>query len=224
MRRNAPSQSASTPRPDHALRIPVRATPVRLMQRSMSVWGIAHDVSVVAGHAIQGVRAGESKLAFHKLAEGLAPSIEVHSIAFNDDAELPISCTADGVGAPPPLSWHGTPEAAKSVVVICEDPDAPALEPFLALAGVRHPRRCSGIGRAVATRLSARPETGRDQAGFAPAAPPAGRTVYISYHFQVFALNTGGSSWPQASNADELHRYDEGPRAGLGRASRNVSA
>jgi len=150
--------------------------------------GIAHDVSAAAGHAIQGVRAGDGKLAFHKLAEGLAPSIQVHSIAFGDGSELPISCTADGVGAPPPLSWHGLPPAAESIVVICEDPDAPALEPFL------HWLVYGMTG--VVQELDAQSQhdyrlgkNSRDEASFTPAAPPAGHGVH-HYHFQVFALDT----------------------------------
>lgn len=150
--------------------------------------GIAHEVSVAAGHAIQGVRAGAGKLASHKLADGLAPSIQVHSIAFDDGMDLPISCTADGVGAPPALSWRGTPEAAKSLVVICEDPDAPALDPFLHWLVYDMP--------GVAEDLDAQSQhsyrlgkNGRDQAAFAPAAPPAGHGVH-HYHFQVFALDT----------------------------------
>ena len=149
--------------------------------------GIAHDVSVAAGHAIQGVRAGAGKLAFHKLAEGLAPSIEVHSIAFNDGTSLPISCTADGVGAPPPLSWHGTPESAESVVVICEDPDAPALEPFLHWLVYGMPGVTQDVD-AQSQHIYRLGKNSRDQVGFTPAAPPAGHGVH-NYHFQVFALD-----------------------------------
>jgi len=162
-------------------------TPVWIMQIEFCM-GIAHEVSVAAGHAIQGVRAGAGKLASHKLADGLAPSIEVHSIAFNDGADLPISCTADGVGAPPPLSWRSVPEAAKSIVVICEDPDAPALEPFLHWLVYGVPATAEGLDAQSqhAYRLG---KNGRDQDGFTPAAPPAGHGVH-HYHFQVFALNT----------------------------------
>jgi Raf kinase inhibitor-like YbhB/YbcL family protein len=150
--------------------------------------GIAHEVSVVAGHAIQGVRAGAGKLAFHKLAEGLAPSIEVHSIAFGDDADLPISATADGVGAPPPLSWRGVPEAAQSIVVICEDPDAPALEPFLHWLVYGMPGGAEELD-AQSQHSCRLGKNDRDQVGFTPAAPPAGHGVH-HYHFQVFALDT----------------------------------
>jgi hypothetical protein len=150
--------------------------------------GIAHEVSVAAGHAIQGVRAGADKLAHHKVADGLAPGIEVHSIAFDDGGALPISSTADGVGAPPPLSWHGTPSATQGIVLICEDPDAPALEPFLhwlvyGMSGVTEELDAQSQHD---FRLG---KNGRDQAGFTPAAPPAGHGVH-HYHFQVFALDT----------------------------------
>jgi Raf kinase inhibitor-like YbhB/YbcL family protein len=154
----------------------------------LNAMGIAHEVSVAAGHAIQGVRAGAGKLASHRLADGLAPSIEVHSIAFNDDTDLPISCTADGVGAPPPLAWHGAPEAAKSMVVICEDPDAPALEPFLHWLVYGMPGVAQELD-AQSQHIYRLGKNSRDQVGFTPAAPPAGHGVH-HYHFQVFALDT----------------------------------
>src|ERR1700694_3690902 len=93
--------------------------------------GIAHEVSVAAGHAIHRFRAGVAKLAAHRLAEGMPATIKVRSVAFDADAPLPISCTVDGVGAAPPLSFDGVPDSAESLVVLCEDPDAPLLEPFL---------------------------------------------------------------------------------------------
>jgi Raf kinase inhibitor-like YbhB/YbcL family protein len=149
--------------------------------------GIAHEVSVAAGHALQSVRAGAGKLASHLLADGLAPAIEVHSIAFEPNSALPISCTADGVGAPPALSWHGVPENAQSQVVICEDPDAPALEPFLHWLVYGLPGEVEELD-AQSQHGYPMGKNGRDEQAFAPAAPPAGHGLH-HYHFQVFALD-----------------------------------
>ena len=149
---------------------------------------IVHEVSVAAGHAIQGIRAGAEKLASHKLCEGLAPGIEVHSVAFEPNAVLPISCTADGVGAPPAVAWQGAPESTKSFAVICEDPDAPLLEPFVHWLVYGIPGSANEVD--AQTQHDFRiGENSRSEVGFTPAAPPAGHGVH-KYHFQVFALDT----------------------------------
>ena len=149
--------------------------------------GIAHEVSVAAGHVMQGVRAGAGKLASHQLAEGVAPTIDVQSIAFEADAGLPISCTADGVGAPPPLRWENVPEFTQSLVLVCEDPDAPAIEPFLHWLVYGMPSEVDGVD-AQSQHDWPMAENGHGSAAFTPAAPPAGHGIH-HYHFQVFALD-----------------------------------
>jgi Raf kinase inhibitor-like YbhB/YbcL family protein len=149
--------------------------------------GIVHEVSVVAGHAIHGIRAGVEKLASHKLAASLLPAIEVRSVAFEPDTALPISCTIDGVGAPPPLSFAAVPEAAKSLVVLCEDPDAPQLEPFLHWSVYGIPSSASSVD--AQTQHDYRiGENSKSEPGYTPAAPPPGHGLH-HYHFQVFALD-----------------------------------
>jgi hypothetical protein len=150
--------------------------------------GIVHDVSVAAGHVLSGVHAGDKKLAQHKLAEGLPPAIEVRSIAFEPNAALPISCSIDGVGAPPPLTWQGAPETSQSIVLICEDPDAPALEPYLHWLVFGMPG--SAVELDAQTQHEYRlGENSKSEAGFTPAAPPPGHGLH-HYHFQVFAVDT----------------------------------
>jgi Raf kinase inhibitor-like YbhB/YbcL family protein len=149
--------------------------------------GIAHEVSVAAGHVMSGLHAGDKKLAAHKVAEGIAPSIEVRSVAFEADLPLPISCTVDGVGAPPPLSFHGLPKSAASLVVLCEDPDAPMPEPYVhwMLYGI------PGATEALDAQSQGSYRAGQNsklELGFTPAAPPLGHGVH-HYHFQVFALD-----------------------------------
>ncbi|HKO53173.1 MAG TPA: YbhB/YbcL family Raf kinase inhibitor-like protein [Polyangiaceae bacterium] len=149
--------------------------------------GIVHEVSVAAGHAMQGIRAGNDKLASHKLAAALAPEIEVHSVAFEPGLALPISCTIDGVGAPPALGFTNIPAAARSLVVLCEDPDAPQLEPFLHWSVYGIPSSASDVD--AQTQHDYRiGENSRSELGYTPAAPPPGHGLH-HYHFQVFALD-----------------------------------
>jgi len=142
---------------------------------------------VVAGHAMHGIRAGSEKLAVHKLTRGLVPEISVHSVAFEPGVPLPISCTVDGVGAPPAISFTGVPEAAKSVVVLCEDPDAPQLEPFVHWLVYGIPGS-DGAVDAQSQHDYLIGKNSKSEAGYTPAAPPPGHGLH-HYHFQVFALD-----------------------------------
>ena len=148
---------------------------------------IAHEVSVAAGHAMQGLRAGSEKLAWHQVAADTAPSLEIRSVAFDPGTPLPISCTVDGVGAPPALNFHGVPESAQSLVVICEDPDAPLLTPFVhwLVYGIPGTTESLDAQSQHDYRLG---ENSRSDAAFTAAAPPPGHGLH-HYHFQVFALD-----------------------------------
>ena len=52
-------------------------------------------------------------------------TILIESPAFPDGGTIPKLYTCDGKDVSPPLAWSGVPEAARSLALICEDPDAP---------------------------------------------------------------------------------------------------
>jgi Raf kinase inhibitor-like YbhB/YbcL family protein len=52
-------------------------------------------------------------------------ALRVQSPAFSEGGQIPRSYTCDGKDVSPPLSWSGVPEGAKSLALICDDPDAP---------------------------------------------------------------------------------------------------
>jgi len=52
--------------------------------------------------------------------------IQVTSPAFKDGEIIPVQYTADGKNVSPPLQIGGVPPEAKSLVLINDDPDAPA--------------------------------------------------------------------------------------------------
>ncbi len=47
------------------------------------------------------------------------------STVFDNGAEIPARYTCKGHDVSPPLNWEGVPEAARSLVLIVDDPDAP---------------------------------------------------------------------------------------------------
>jgi Raf kinase inhibitor-like YbhB/YbcL family protein len=53
-------------------------------------------------------------------------TIRLESPAFADGAAIPKDYTCDGKDVSPPLAWSGAPGAARSLALICEDPDAPS--------------------------------------------------------------------------------------------------
>jgi len=148
--------------------------------------GIVHEVSVAAGQAL-GIKAGAEKLASHRMSQGLPATIEVRSVAFEPGVPLPISCTIDGVGAPPPLSFAEVPDGTQSLVVLCEDPDAPQLEPFVHWVVYGIPNTASAVD--AQTQHDYRiGQNSKAEPGYTPAAPPPGHGLH-HYHFQVFALD-----------------------------------
>lgn len=51
--------------------------------------------------------------------------LKVTSSAFAEGAMIPSKYTADGPDISPPLQWNNLPANAKSIAIICDDPDAP---------------------------------------------------------------------------------------------------
>lgn len=51
--------------------------------------------------------------------------MKLTSSAFSDRDTIPHRHTCDGDDLSPPLAWSGVPPGAQSLVIACEDPDAP---------------------------------------------------------------------------------------------------
>jgi hypothetical protein len=93
---------------------------------------IGESLKRVVGKALRPVRAGDDDLAIERLGARSLPKIEVHSASFGDDHVIPARFThSDGEDVSPALRWHGVPESAAELVVLCEDPDAPSSKPFV---------------------------------------------------------------------------------------------
>jgi Raf kinase inhibitor-like YbhB/YbcL family protein len=151
--------------------------------------GLARDISKSIGHSMQPIRAGDDKLASRRLLDAdtaAARTIDVFSSAFTDGGTLPLAFTADGANIPPPISWSNLPERARSVVLVCEDPDAPMPKPFVHWLVYSLPVT---IGSVTAAPGGARQgKNSLFKTGYTGAAPPPGHGMH-HYHFQLFALD-----------------------------------
>ena len=52
-------------------------------------------------------------------------TLEITSSAFSEGEMIPVRHTCDGPDVSPDVSWSGVPKTAKSLALICDDPDAP---------------------------------------------------------------------------------------------------
>ena len=57
--------------------------------------------------------------------EGYAMNLDIKSTAFGEGDLIPKQYTCDGADVSPQLSWSQPPEGTGSMVLICDDPDAP---------------------------------------------------------------------------------------------------
>jgi Raf kinase inhibitor-like YbhB/YbcL family protein len=147
------------------------------------------------GRALRQVRAGQEKVVSECAEFAAAPqSIAMASSAFADGEPMPARYTADGEKISPPLTWRGVPTGARSLVLIVEDPDAPALQPLVHLLVFDLPPDLAELpeGMFKSPRHDGLDEDlGRNsylQAAYLPPDPPTGHGPH-RYVFQVFALN-----------------------------------
>lgn len=149
---------------------------------------ISHRVSKTVGSALKSLHAGDEKLASARLANGILPTLQISSDWFEQGASLPPRCSVDGEGLAPPLRWSKPPLDAKSLVLICEDPDAPMPEPYVHWLVYAIPATLEMLDETTLPAVR-QGENSKLKTGFTPAAPPPGHGVH-HYHFQLFALDT----------------------------------
>lgn len=139
------------------------------------------------------------------LAVGGAPAAGAMSLsapAIDDGARVPVTFTCDGAGKSPALMIQSVPKAARSLVLIIDDPDAPGgvfthwglynLSPdvsFLAAGAASH--SLPGPAASVAN--------GYQQTGYGPICPPHG--ARHRYRFKLWALDTRISETPRSPAA-----------------------
>ena len=132
-------------------------------------------------------------------------ALQLTSPAFAPGAAIPREFTADGRGVSPPLQWDDVPAGTKSLVLICEDPDAPG-GLFTHWLAYNMPAELTGLGEGVPTDRTLADGTyqgknGFGKVGYGGPAPPRGRPH--RYVFRLAALDVRLDLSPGAGR-DEL--------------------
>jgi Raf kinase inhibitor-like YbhB/YbcL family protein len=122
-------------------------------------------------------------------------SILLTSKAFDANGPIPKQHTGEGPNVSPPLTWTEIPKAAKELVLICEDPDAPRAEPFVhwVLYGISP--EVNGLPEAIPKEKSLQTLHGAvqgmnsfEQIGYNGPMPPKGHGIH-HYHFRLYVLD-----------------------------------
>ena len=142
------------------------------------------------------------------MAEGKG-KISLQSPAFASGGAIPSVHTCDGEDSSPALSWTGVPAGAKSLALLCEDPDAPrGLWVHWVLYDL--PASASSLPEAVPPRESL-PGGGTHgkndfgKLGYGGPCPPGGTHRYF---FRLYALDRTLSLPAGASRADVLRAME----------------
>ena len=122
-------------------------------------------------------------------------TIRLQSPAFADGGAIPTEYTCDGKDVSPPLEWSGVPDAARSLALVVEDPDAPR-GTWTHWVLFDLPADVGGLPEAVPTvelvELVAGGKSARQgrndfgKVGYGGPCPPGGTHRYV---FRLFALD-----------------------------------
>lgn len=130
------------------------------------------------------------------------------SPAFKQGAEIPKKYTCDGENISPPLHWSGVPAEAASLLLVCDDPDAPG-GVFHHWAAYNIPAYWRGLKEGFGPESI---EPGFHQAindfrkpGYGGPCPPKGDKPH-AYHFRLSALRESLVSAASSATCVEIQR------------------
>ncbi len=118
-------------------------------------------------------------------------TLRLASPEFEADQRIPERFTCEGGNTSPPLSWSGTPPEARSFVLICSDPDAPAGTWYhWAVFDLPAERRSLDEGFPTDGRIGIIRQAMNDfgRTGYGGPCPPPGHGVH-HYRFRLAALD-----------------------------------
>jgi Raf kinase inhibitor-like YbhB/YbcL family protein len=154
--------------------------------------------------------------------EKITMSIQITSNAFSEGELIPDKYSCDGQNISPPLRWTPPPQGARSLVLICEDPDAPSGN-FVHWVLYDLPPTVIELPEAtpIAEVLANKGKQGRndfDRIGYGGPCPP--RDGPHRYFFRLYGLDAElrvrtGASKDEVTGAMDGHILDSGELMGF---------
>lgn len=111
--------------------------------------------------------------------------ITIQSPAFAANQEIPAKYTCDGANVNPPLTFTNIPENAKSLVLIVDDPDAPA-KTWVHWIIYNIPPQTTSVDENSVPQNAKLGTTDFGKSGYGGPCPPSGTHRYF---FKVYALD-----------------------------------
>ena len=150
--------------------------------------------------------------------------IKLTSTAFNEGSAIPAKYTADGQDISPALAWTDIPAGAKTLALICDDPDAPG-DTWVHWVVYNIPVTVSGLPEGFSKQevldnsAQQAVPAGRQgmsdfkRPGYGGPAPPSGTHRYF---FKLYALDTALQLEPKTTTKDVLVNAMQGHIIGKG--------
>lgn len=131
--------------------------------------------------------------------------IKLTSPVLKDGGAIPAKYTADGQDVSPALAWADVPKETKTLVLICDDPDAPG-GTWVHWVVYNIPVTVSGLPEGVPNQavLDNGAQQGKSdfkRPGYGGPAPPSGTHRYF---FKLYALDTALKLEPKTATKDVL--------------------
>jgi Raf kinase inhibitor-like YbhB/YbcL family protein len=132
------------------------------------------------------------------------------SPVFKHDGEIPSKYTCDGDDVSPPIEWSDIPSDARTLALICDDPDAPKKD-FSHWVLFNIPPKAAALPEHVAARQEL-PDGSRQgtndfgKVGYGGPCPPSGTH---RYRFTLYAIDTE-LRVPQASARNDVEAAMKG--------------
>jgi len=137
------------------------------------------------------------------------PVLEIKSSSVKAGENIPAKFTCDGENISPQLSWSGIPDSVKELILICDDPDAPAgTWVHWVLYGLSPDT--NGLPENVAQKEKASGATqGKNdfgKIGYGGPCPPRGKAH--RYFFRLYAIDKTLNLKPGAIKKDVMKAID----------------
>lgn len=156
---------------------------------------LIHDARAFLERVFWPFHAGEGKLATQILSVPEALQMSVFSESFKEGERIPRRYAGEGENISPSISWTMIPASTRELVLICQDPDASTVNPYVHWICYRISPAINTIPENVTKSHNvtypislAQARNSQGAWGYTGPMPPAGNGPH-RYHFQIFALD-----------------------------------